>query len=374
MLLACLCFVDFRESGALSALWIAALGYLIALGFKETTVVLPVLLVFLDFYREKSISFLSKLKFWTAYIPFTCVLLLYVVYFFSQSGAASLAGRKTGGYYGFRGVGGVIAGIVRALINIALPLSISLGLKDIRWWHVAIVLLESAILLFLVWRFRLWAALILAVAWLVCTILPTATFAGAFNADRYLFVPSLGAAIFVGLLVHAMVISPEARNYTILACVALVLYASAGMYQLAIKREIWRRAVREVAMVIGETMRLRSRLPAGSEVDFINLTHSYRPTGMVLSNGLSEALHANGFPHSVRIVRNFSAPESEQQKLVAGLARCEGQSAPDPASNRTILIQAGGQLEKLDPGCASNIVDADRTQRALSWDQLYPVP
>lgn len=366
VLSACLLFLDFRESHRPYSLGLAAIAYLIALGFKETTVVLPILLVAVDFYRERSVSSFAKRPFWLAYIPFAGILLVYIVYFFSQSGLASLIGERTGGYYGFRGLAGVFAGVIRALINIALPFSKSLGLKDLQWWHVAVLLLETAAMLLLVWRLHLWSALILTASWLVCTILPTATFAAAFNADRYLFVPMLGAAVFVALLVDALVALPEARKYLTLTCVALALYTSVGISQLVISREWWRKAGEEAEMVVRETMRLCSALPAGSEVDVINVTQSLGLYAAVFSNGLSEALYANGLSSSVRVLRNFSVNDSEEQRLVAKLLRCVG-PLRDAAKNRTILIEAGGQILKLDTGCASSLVDSDRAQRPNAW-------
>ena len=370
VLLACLCFVDYRESGIPYRLAVAAIAYLIALGFKETTVVLPALLVSIDLYRERSISSLTRRPFLRAYIPFGCIFLGYVVYYLSQSGVASLMGKRTGGYYGFHGLGGVVAGVVRALINIGLPFVQPVGFKDIHLWHVAILLIESAVLLLLVWRLHLWFASILAASWLFCTILPTAAFAAAFNADRYLFVPLLGVAFFAGLLVHALVVSPRGAKYSILVCVALALYTAVGISQLVISREPWRKAGTEAAMVIRETMRLSSTLPAGSEADFINITHSLRPHGAVFANGLHEALHANGFPYSVRIVRNFSAPDSTQQTLVAELQRCVA-AQQHTLQNRTILIEVGGQILKLDTGCASSLVDSDQMRRPSAWEVIY---
>jgi hypothetical protein len=336
-------------------------------------VVVPALLVAIDFYRARSLDALFRSQFWKAYLPFAGVLILYAVYFFSRSGVASLAGHKTGGYYGFHGIGGILAGIVRALLNIALPFSTSFGLKDFHVSQLLILLLKLVLILLLVWRFRLWSALSLMVAWLLCTILPTATFAAAFNADRYLFVPLLGVAIFFGLLVHAMLVSSERRKYTPVLFVALALYVAAGMYQLVIKRQLWRNAGNEFASVIGQAVLLGPQLPPGSEIDFVNMTHSYHPTGQVFANGLSEALHAHAFPHSVRIVRNLAGPEAEQQKLLSEISRCESSPSPVPGE-RTIVMERDGQLRQLDPACAANLVDADRGQRPFAWGQLYPLP
>jgi len=361
VLLACLSFLDFREFGRRFSLGVAALAYVIALGFKETTVVLPVLLVSIDFYRQRSISSFSQRSFWRAYIPFACILLAYVIYFFADSGLASLAGRRTGGYYGFRGFGRLFAAVVRTLINIALPFSITVGLKDIHWWHLVVLLCELGAGLLLIWRFHLWAAAILTASWLVCTILPTATFANSFGMlDRYLFVPMLGVAVFAGLLVGALVVSPKGARYFIPACIALALYTSLGISQLMLSREVWRRTGKQSAMVIQETMRLCSMLPAGSEVDIINVT---------FGNGLREALRANGLSGSLRILRNSSTSDSQQQRLVAELLRCAG-PAVNTARKQTFLMEEGGRILRLDSECASSLVDSDRARRPGAWDSL----
>ena len=369
VLIACLFFLDFRKSDRPRSLVVAAIAYLIALGFKETTVVLPVLLVSIDFYLERSISLFSRRTFWKAYIPFACILVVYVIVFFSESGWASLAGRRTSGYYGFRGFSMALEGVVRALINIALPYSVPLGLKDIQSWHVVVLLFELGVGLFLVWRLQLWFASILTVSWLAGTILPTATFAIG-NADRYLFVPMLGVAIFFGLLAHELVVSSEGATYSVLAVVALALYTSVGISQLVINRELWRKAGTEAAWIVRDTIRQCSTLPPGSEVDIINVTHTLRPRIAVFANGLSEALHANGLSRSARILRNFSTPDAQQQRLVGQLLQCSN-PPPEAARKRTILIEVGGAIRKLDSGCASTLVESDRVQRPNAWDVLY---
>lgn len=153
---------------------------------------LPLALVFIDMYRERSITWFRNRGLLKAYIPFTGIVPICALYYLADSGLASLAGRRTAGYYGFHGFAGVLAGIVRALINILLPFSTALGFKDIHWWHVALIVVELAVLLVLAWRFKARYALLMAAGWLVCTIAPTAAFAAAVNADRYLFVPMLG--------------------------------------------------------------------------------------------------------------------------------------------------------------------------------------
>jgi hypothetical protein len=363
VLCACLCFLDFRESGRVRSLLIAAISYLVALGFKETTVVLPALLALIDIYREQAIPPFWRKSFWGAYIPFVCALLVYVVYFFADAGVASLAGGRTGGYYGFHGVGSVVAAVIRTLLKFALPYSAVSGFKDVRPLHVAILLAEAGFLLVLISRLRVWSAAVLAAGWMICTILPTAAFAATFNADRYLFVPMLGAAIFVGLSVHALLQSHQWKKYAGLAYVALVIYASVGIVLLIDQRGLWQAKGDEAALVIRETMRLSSKLPAGSEIDFVNVK---------FGNGLSEALHAGGLSYSIRIVRNLPAPDTEQQKLVTDLLRC-GEVGQAALHNRTIFVETadGNRLHHLDAGCASSLVDSDLTRRPAAWNLLY---
>ena len=126
--------------------------------------------------------------------------------------------------------------------------------------------------------------------------------------------------------------------------------------------------------MIRETMRLCPILPEGSEVDVVNVTYALHPRGAVLSavfeNGLSEALHANGFSSSARILRNFSTPDSEQERLVNELQRCANLAA-GALTKRIILIEVGGQVRKLDTPCAASLVDSDRAQRPSAWSLLY---
>jgi len=124
-------------------------------------------------------------------------------------------------------------------------------------------------------------------------------------------------------------------------------------------------------MMIRETMLLCATVPPPSEVDVVNVTHSFRPYMVpVFANGLSEALHANGLSSSVRILRNFSTPDAEQQRLAAQLLRC-ADPPPDAIRNRTIVIEVGGGIFKLDAGCASTLVDSDRAVRPGTWDLLH---
>ena len=134
-----------------------------------------------------------------------------------------------------------------------------------------------------------------------------------------------------------------------------------GISKLAISRERWRKEGKDSVVVIEETMRLCSTLAVGGEVDVINTK---------FGNGLSEALHANGFSPSVRILKNAQVPGLEQQRLVAGLLRCTDPPL-ESASNRTILIEISGRILKLDSRCASSLVDADRVQRPSAWDLHY---
>jgi len=362
VLCACIFFLDFRASNRRYYLILSVMTYLIALGFKETAAVIPILLAATDFYRERSFYIFSKPSFWKAYVPFGCALLVYAVYFFAQSGFASLTGKRAGGYYGFHGLSQVFVGLARAIINIALPYSTPLTLKDIGLMHLAVLLSELGVLLVLVWRLHLRAALIMTVSWTVCTVLPTATFAGYFNADRYLFVPILGVAVFFGLLVDTLVVLPWIEKRSIVLGAGIALYTSVGVFQLAIKRERFREEGKEVAMVIRETMRTCSMLPPRSEVAIVNVTPSF-------ATGLGEALYANGLSRSVRILRNLSVCEPEQQTIVGKMLQCVA-TRPDSVKNRVILLESDGKMLKLDTGCASSLVDLDRAQRPGAWALL----
>ncbi len=376
VLLAVFFFLDFRETKRTPSLMLAAGAYLVALGFKETTVVVPGLLLLVDFYRERTLVPFRKLSFWKAYIPFACVLLLYVVYFLSDSGAASLAGHRTGGFYGFHGLFALVAGVIRALINLALPFvtPVPLGLADVRLRHVAILTIESLLLLLLVWRLRAWAALILAAGWMVLTILPTAAFAAMFNADRYLFVPLTGAAILLGLLVDGVLKSyPEAR-WQALIWMAVAIYCVAGSFLLIEYRRAWQRGGEEATTVVHTTVQVASGLPRGSEIDLINLTQFLHPYLVsVFANGLADALAGNGLPPSIRVIRNFADTTPEQQSLMMKLSACPDDSASDSGS-RAVLVMGNHRLLRVRTGCAAPLIDADRAEHPQAWSQVDSNP
>lgn len=366
-LLACLAFLNFRDSGRTSSLWLAAIAYAAALGFKETMVVIPALLLLIECYRQRSFSQLKTREFWRAYILFAGILLAYCVYFFMNSGMAALAGRTTQGYYGFQGILRTAIGLVRALLNIALPFALSFTPRGIQPHYPAILLMEALFLALLIWRLRLWRLAALTAGWLVCTMLPTAAFAGYFNADRYLFVSLVGVALFIALLVGEILQTRHARVGGLAVCAAAAIYTFAGLSQLSDFRGFWRGAGDEVTMVVTETVRLCPKLPDSAEVDFVNMTHTLGPVAPVFSSGLPGSLHANGFPPSVRILRDFSQPDSaDQRRLVERLEQCPAGAPAGPAA-RTVLVKAGDGLLKPDTACASPIVDQDRSQRPAAW-------
>ena len=372
VLLAALFFIDFRESKRTRRLMAAATAYLVALGFKETTVVIPFLLLLLDIYRERSLLSFRKPAFWRAYLPFASVLLLYVVYYLSDSGAASLTGHKTGGYYGFHGLFGVVTGVIRALVNLALPftLPLPLGLADVRLRHVAMLVIEVVLLLLFVWRLKAWPAFTLSMGWVILTILPTAAFAAAFNADRYLFVPLTGVALMLGLTVDELVRSRPDARYSALVWLALANYCVAGGLFLAQYRSVWQKGGEEAALVARRTVTLASRLPRGSEIDLVNLTlflYPYRVS--VFTNGLADALAANGLPSSIHVLRNFAEETPEQQILMMKLQACTDSTADD-SGKRVILVTVNHRLVQVRPGCAAPLIDADRADHPTAWGFL----
>ncbi len=368
VLLACLCFMEYRDSGGFHSLLGGTVAYAVGLGFKETTVVIPALFVVLDLYREGSTASFRKPRFWRPYIPFAVILILYSAYFFADSGSASLSGHRTAGYYGFHDLTQVMAGLIRAVVNIALPFSmLPLGLKELRFHHFALLAVELSLVLLVVWRFRAWSALILAVGWLFCTILPTAAFAAAFNADRYLFVPVLGAAIFVGLLVDMIAKSGHEPKYSAYVWIMLCVYACFASFQMSAFRSLYQKAGDEAALIIRQTVQASSRLPAVGEVDLINVTSFLGPYIVpVFPTSLGGALQGNGLSPTIRILQNSKEDSPKQHTLTSKLQACLGASAFGPG-DRIVLIALDGQLRSVDTRCAAPLIDADRSQRPTAW-------
>ena len=365
LLAVCLLFLNHREKGRRGYLAGAAIAFAAALGFKETMVVIPALLLLIDVYRERSIECLKKPAFWRAYLPFAGVLVLYVVYYVSDSGLASLAGHRTGGMYGFRGVSSVVGAVLRTIVNMALPFVIPapLGLSNIRPIHLAILLAELVVVLVLTWRTKAWSMLLFASCWAAVTILPTAVFASVLNADRYLFVPLIGAAILAGFLLNPA--KPELKHSLLIATV-LAAYSFAGTFELIRYRAVWKRAGDEVSAVAAQTIQASSRLSRAGEIDLINQTTFLSPYVVsVFANGLDGALRGNGLPSRLRVLANFASTEPLQQSLVNQMRNCIEPRA-DP-QNRIIRLTIDHRLVQVDGRCAASLIDSDRAQRPSAW-------
>ena len=372
VLVACLLFLKYREAGSTYTLWSAAIVYGIALGFKETAVVVLVFLLLIDLYRSEHIRELWQRRLWHAYIPLVCVLLIYVIYFFADSGWASLAGRRTGGFYGFKNISSVLSGVARAVIGLLLPFSGLLGLKSVRPWHVVVILFELGTAAVLAWRSRQWRALLLAAAWVLCAILPTAAFAGIINADRYLLVPMLGVGILVALLVHQLTGGPRPIGPVTAVSLLCLVYSLSAVGYLVRDRQEWRRGGEEATAIIRDTVEVGAKLPANSELDVANVTPIYESGAAVLGNGLSEALHADGLSRSIRVIMNPASKEPEQIELTARLQRCAIGTAERATARRIVLIEIDGHILPDRGECGAEIVDNDRTRRPRAWTILYP--
>ncbi|MBZ5608726.1 MAG: hypothetical protein LAP38_10735 [Acidobacteriia bacterium] len=319
-------------------------------------------------YRERSLAFVRKPAFWRAYIPFAAILIGYSGYFFADAGLASLSGRRTGGFYGFHNVSSALAGLIRAWINLALPFSmLPLGFKTLLPQHLAILAGELCLALLAVWRAKALSVLVLAAGWLFFTILPTAAFAAAFNSDRYLFVPFLGVAIFLGLLLDRTVKSDGRALYKASIWTALGVYAGFAWFQLSTFRDLYKRAGSEAAQIVRVTVDRASRLPAGGEVDLVDVTAFLDPYIVpVFSTSLGGALQANGLSPSIRILQNLKADSPEQRRLISGLLACPHPPGP-LAGDRIVLLATNGQVQTVDSSCAAPQIDADRSQRPKAW-------
>lgn len=372
VLLTCIFFLEYRNTNRGLFLTAASLAYALALGFKETVVILPALLLLLDIYQQRSSQLLKHTSFWRPYVPFVALALLYVGYYMADSGMASLIGQRTGGTYGFHGLASVIAGLARAFLNIALPfvLPVPLGLAAIRPHHVAILALEMLLVLFIVQRTRTWWAFSLGAGWLVVTILPTATFVGAGNADRYLFVPVLGLALSVGLIVTVFVGAERSLNRRLIVWAGVAAFCVAGLFYLGLYRNLWAKAGEEASAVAMATIQASSQLQPGGEIDLVNQTGTWLPhIVFVFSNGLGGALRGNGLRPDVRVLANLAEPKPDQQRFVEKLQAC---AAASNSGARIVLFMFDHRLTNLDPGCAGALVEADRQSRPKAWRLVNP--
>ena len=308
--------------------------YVVALGFKETAIVFPVLLFLADFFIRRQVRI-------RPYVPLALVSTAYAGLVVG-SGIRNVA--KSDGIYGFSLFGGPLAEL-RGIANLALPFRSSFGLRDI---NVAGALLIAAILgtlTLLVIMSRRPRVALFGIAWCLVALAPTSFFARSANADHYFMFPLVGVVITLAAVVEGQEIA---------ALCAALIFSVAGYGQLLDYRHQWKEDADRVVTLERE---IHAKVTGPSlRITLVDVNHSG------LSTAVRGALIEAGIPRTVPVRYNFADATKEQKALVDRVNGC----AVTGGADRTYLYQQGVLLD-VTGSCATEKIDEDVRSRPYAW-------
>lgn len=367
ILLACNAWLTYLKDGDTRSFIVSHFAYAVGLGFKETAVGFPAVLFCLELFtnhRDTPERFFSVIRRYLLFVPILAAFLAYVL----LVGVTGSPLQETRGTYVRTSALGFFPPLARTLANIILQFSDAVSLGDLSHAQIAevaagCVLIAIAAVMSVNRKIALFS-----LCWYLIFAMPTAVFASAVNADRYLVLPYI--AILLILATGLDRLYPFSRWQEIAFWVALMLFAVAGTLHLAEFREYYRAASQEARQVSREAMRLLNTdsLAPGEELVLVNLVHSRHV--YVLNNGAKGALIEDGLPRQVDVVYNSANPGPKQQQFVESLKSCGVQ--PPPSQPVKVLLLLDGHMSDVSGACSLATIRADRAQRPEAWAGDHP--
>lgn len=359
----CALFLRYRELGKLAMLVASALGYAIALGFKETAIVLPGLVFVLDcLTRRPKISELRAFGFWRPYLAFVTVAFAYTAYFLVDSGAQSLTGHKTQGYYNAGGPMVILRAFLRVITNILLPFAHSFSLRQVTALRAALlvaIVLAAGLGSYKAGLARFPAA---GLSWMLIAGAPVAVFAHFTIADHYLMLPMVGAAIAIAGLAEA--VCEKRPKWTAPVVALLFIYCGFGAARLIEYRIEASQAAQFFDNCVRSVLTASPPVAPGSEIYVIGLMHHAKHYP-VAANGFRGGLESSGFPIASKLLYNYDEDFDQERALRARLLACP---VADASPDRVLLLNTDGTpaVDRTGP-CAVNVLHADKTTRPDAW-------
>jgi hypothetical protein len=205
IMFACIAWLSYLRSRGLGSFLAAHCAYIVALGFKETSIGLPVVLFGLELITANPVDFTvsglwQRLRKYWLFVPIAAALVVFVLLLGSH---ASDAQRSKGIYIGTSALG-VIPPLARTFVNIILQFGTPIAVRDLRGLHLLVVALGCGSITVAV---RLSANRKLAcfsLVWFLIFALPTAAFARSVNADRYLALPYIAIILILAGAVNQL--------------------------------------------------------------------------------------------------------------------------------------------------------------------------
>ncbi len=358
ILFACLAWLSYLRTRRLASFVAAHIAYLVALGFKETAIGLPVVLLCLELCTSPQFSSWRDLRWkllkrYLLFIPIAAGLVTYAFW---------LATRPVHQTY-YVGTFHVVLPLLRMFVNVILQFSLATRIVP-----PSIVALGCAVIAFAVWistnRKLAWFGL----CWLLIFALPPAAFS-PLNGDRYLMLPYIGLLFIVaGALDRIDLFTgwPATAWQAALLAAALV-YAVAGGLRLAHFREAYRQAADEISRLGDQAARLIDLPAVSSQAELVFVAMDPETEVNVLNNGIRGLLMTRGMSRQVPLAYTFiwpSAPDSENA-LLQSLESCATKRGP--ATDTRVLMRLDGDLVDVSGTCALKVVAADRHNRPRQW-------
>jgi len=352
----------FRQSGSRSAWLLALASFAVGIGFKETAVVFPALVLAMDlFHARVDWKRVKDRQFWMPYLGVAFVAVAYMALVLSQSGGR-LRTPDPRGVYETHDLPAAALALVRDIFNLALLFKPGFGLRDMRAEQYALAALVGGILLLMVWRSGTLDRWLVSGVWVLATFFPPSMFARQNNVHQYFFLPIIGLAF--GLSATVSVLSRRQLRLGVGLAAAMLVYATAGTRVLEYERNLWVAGGRTTQEFVRQVVTLSPPTETNSLI-LVNSPASFENIVPVLASGLRGALFNAGYH---RNLRGMYMPEADDKLLLETLNACP--SEPTAAPGR-ILVRMQGKVIDRTGYCAQALINADLKQHPWRWLQIY---
>jgi hypothetical protein len=363
-LAACLSWLKFHQTSKWSFYLATILSCAVALGFKETAVAIPALVIVFALLLEKPRTFAELRRFAALISPLVLLVGGFGLYVNTTSVRAI---GDTSRVYGLYGVQGALSAGLRTMFNLVSPFQPGFALREVhglKAFGIALSLASlgiAALVLRRDWR------LTFAIVWIFVAILPTALFARTVNADHYLLLPLAGLSMIVGLFTDRLVSKVSWSGVCVLGIICL--YILAGTRQIAHYRESWRAAGQTIATVLDatETVLPPSSIASNARIRFINVPHDDQGVG-ILNNGLKGVLEHAHYPSTIEVDASFSEDQSaEHTAMINSLQACPTRTAAPQDKTSYVLIIDHKVARNVSGDCADALTERDLASRPWAW-------
>lgn len=354
-------FVRFKQELRARTL-LAILGAVtIALGFKETAIAIFPLLVLVDLTCGAAPIFRARAGA-RIYLPLIALGLVYLLWFKGYLGHAAPPH-----FYGVQSFAQTLKLLAKFGLNMLFPFGPPLEVKNVlQDFRVLILAGFGLMLLATAWRFVRPKTTALTTGWFLICAAPTAVL--GFYTDRYLGLPFIGLAMFVGFGVEGACAAVPAR-WAARSLVAglIIAYLVAAIFRLLSDEELWRTADRKISLTMNEIRRRHPVVPKGSVFYFVDLPRMMAGGQVyVFNTGLNGMFIAWGYDPSVTARRTINLDTPRERSLAQRLLHC-----PTDTSwpRQEFIFVCQDTLQEVSGRCAEEVVAESLKEDPELWQR-----